>query len=74
MPHYANTTGKSNVVSYEQTEDGIIVEFGDRSRYEYTVASAGAAAIETMLRLAAHGSGLNGWIMRNVRKKYARKL
>lgn len=73
MPKYANTSGLSNVVSWEEIEGGIAVTFGDGSTYEYTAGSCGQAAVDTLITLARAGRGLNGWINRHVRKKYARK-
>lgn len=74
MPTYANTSGLSNVRSWEETEDSITVTFGDGSKYLYTDASAGAGNVAAMKRLAAAGSGLNSYINRRVKKGYARKF
>lgn len=51
----------------------IEVEFGDGSIYGYSETSAGAANVQTMIRLANKGSGLNSFIMKQVRKRYAYK-
>lgn len=49
----------------------IEVEFGDGSIYGYSETSAGASNVQKMIQLATAGRGLNAWINRNVRKKYA---
>ena len=72
MQRYANLGGGSNVVGYEIGADWIKVQFGDGSIYPYTYQSAGASNIELMKQLAAAGQGLNSFIMRAVRYRYAR--
>lgn len=72
MERYANLGGDSNVVGYEIGNDFIKVQFSDGSIYLYTYASAGASNIEQMKKLARNGQGLNAFIIRNVRYKYAR--
>lgn len=78
MPAYANTTGLSNVKSYRDGADldgsyYVAVEFGDGSTYVYTEQSAGRDNLERMMQLGRAGSGLNAFINRHVRKRYARK-
>lgn len=70
---YANTDGDSSVRAYEDGADYIRVRFSDGSVYLYTYASAGQANIERMKQLARAGTGLNSFIMSNVRKKYESK-
>ena len=74
MERYRNRGGDSGIVAYEIGLDFITVKFSDRSVYLYTYQSAGRANIERMKRLAIAGEGLNSFINRRVRKRYARKL
>jgi hypothetical protein len=74
MERYRNLGGASGVVAYETTATSIVVQFKDGWKYEYTAASAGAAAIGTMHRLASAGQGLNSFISREVRKAFSRKF
>ncbi|MDM8001213.1 MAG: hypothetical protein QUS33_14795 [Dehalococcoidia bacterium] len=74
MEPYKNLGGDSNVVAFEIGEGYIKVQFGDGSIYLYTDKSAGAANIAEMHRLARTGHGLNSFIQRVVRKRYAQKL
>jgi hypothetical protein len=74
MERYKNLGGDSNVMQYQLGEGLILVMFGDGSLYEYTNASAGSSAINTMHRLAVVGRGLNSFISTTVRKQYSRKI
>ena len=74
MERYKNLGGDSGVVAYELGKDSITVEFNDGSLYLYTYQSAGSNNIEQMKGLAVTGRGLNTFINKNVRKKYASKL
>lgn len=74
MERYTNIGGDSSVRAFECATDSIIVEFSDGSAYLYTHASCGQNHCEQMKRLARAGDGLNSYIMRNVRRGYARKL
>ncbi|BAW02936.1 uncharacterized protein TTMY_2576 (plasmid) [Thermus thermophilus] len=73
MKPYANLSGKSGVVAYEEGPDWICVKFSDGSSYLYTYRSAGSHHVEEMKRLARQGQGLNAYINRFVRKLYASK-
>jgi hypothetical protein len=73
MERYRNLGGDSSVVAYEIGHDFIRVQFSDGAIYLYTYASAGSQNIEHMKQLARQGQGLNSFIIRNVRKAYARK-
>ncbi|BCW94642.1 MAG: hypothetical protein WHS44_10080 [Fimbriimonadales bacterium] len=73
MERYADLSGQSGVAAYEIGDDYIRVQFKDGSVYLYTYESAGREHIETMKALACKGEGLNGYINRCVRKRYARK-
>jgi hypothetical protein len=74
MNQYKNLGGDSGVIGYEIKDGSITVQFKDRTEYLYTIQSAGAANIAAMHRLAVAGSGLNSFIMRTVRTKYAARL
>jgi len=74
MEPYKNRGGDSNVVAYEVATDSIKVQFRDGSVYLYTYQSTGQDAIERMKALATDGHGLNSYITRFVRKRYASKL
>jgi hypothetical protein len=74
MEKYKNLGGDSDVNRYEIGNDSIKVQFNDGSIYLYNYQSAGQSKIEQMKVLAQAGTGLNSFIMRNVRKAYAAKL
>lgn len=73
MERYRDIDGDSGVAEYELGTDYIRVKFKDGSVYLYTYASAGSSYIEEMKRLAVIGDGLNAFINKNVRKRYAKK-
>ena len=73
MERYRDIDNDSGVAGYEIGPDYIRVQFEDGSVYLYTYTSAGSSNIEEMKRLAASGDGLNAFIHRNVRKRYAKK-
>lgn len=73
MNHYANRGGNSNVLSYEIGNDFVAVNFkGTSKTYVYSYRSAGSNNVETMKQLAENGSGLNSYIMLNVKDKFER--
>lgn len=74
MPLYKDINGDSGVSAYEIKLDSIVVHFERGGSYLYTTASAGAVHIAEMKRLAEKGDGLNAYIYKYVRKKYAAKL
>jgi hypothetical protein len=74
MNRYANSGGNSNVVAYEIEQSSIKVQFADGWIYLYTSQSAGIESIERMKHLAMAGQGLNSFIAKVVRKRYASKL
>jgi hypothetical protein len=74
MPVYANLSGRSGVVSWEETDDSIEITFRDGSRYLYTRESLGSMdAVNILKGYADAGRGLNGYITKYVKKRYARK-
>jgi hypothetical protein len=74
MIRYRNTGGNSGVSAYELSTQGIKVMFNNGGVYLYTNTSAGSHNIATMKSLATSGSGLNSFIGRVVKMKYAVKL
>jgi hypothetical protein len=74
MQRYSNNSGESGVVAYDINAGSITVEFAGGERYLYTEASAGAANIARMQRLALAGRGLSTFISQVVRDGYARKF
>lgn len=67
MTKYQNKGWDSNIVSYENGEDYIKVEFasGRDTVYTYTYWSAWSWTIETMKSLAIEWKWLNSYISRN---------
>lgn len=74
MERYENRSGRSNVNSFEIDNDSIKVAFKDGSVYLYNYASTGVLDVERMKQLAVSGSGLNGFIGKVVKKRYAAQL
>lgn len=70
MERYSNYGGKSSIRFYEIEPMRIRVMFSDGKVYSYSYESAGIDHIEEMKRLARSGSGLNSYIMRNVKRAY----
>jgi hypothetical protein len=73
MEKYKNLDGDSGVASYEVGDTFVRVMFSDGAVYLYTNGSAGEQNINQMKMLAVNGDGLNAFINKNVRKKYAKK-
>jgi len=73
MQQYRNLGGNSGVVAFEIGSDYIKVQFRHSATYTYTYASAGSHNIETMKKLAVGGQGLNTFISKNVKDRYASK-
>lgn len=73
MNHYSNRGGNSNVRGYEIGHDFITVYFKGASKsYTYSYQSAGEHHVEKMKQLAERGSGLNSYIMLNVKNDFER--
>jgi hypothetical protein len=70
MTPYRNLSGDSGVLAYAIGADFIDVQFAGGDIYRYTSASAGAAALAQMKRLAASGRGLSTFISQVVRENY----
>jgi hypothetical protein len=73
MQRYKDVDGDSGVHSYEYGEEHIDVQFHNGHVYTYTYRSAGSHNIERMKVLADSGEGLNSFIMRRVKNRYAKK-
>jgi len=75
MTSYRNSSGNSNVASYEATEESIHVVFksGRYRNYLYNSVRPGQTVVERMKVLAAQGYGLNSYISSTVKNRYARK-
>jgi hypothetical protein len=73
MQRYLNLNGDSAVVAFEIGAGEITVQFEKSGFYLYTEESAGAANILQMHSLALAGRGLGSFIVRVVKKGYARK-
>ena len=71
MEQYKNLGRDSGVSFYEINSESITVQFSTGKIYLYTYQSAGSHNIEEMKLLAQNGEGLNSFINRVVRKKYA---
>lgn len=74
MERYKNLGGNSGVAAYGLGSDSVTVQFNDDATYLYNYVSVGRGNIETMKTLAKAGQGLNGFIMKHVRKSYAARL
>lgn len=73
MRPYVNTDGDSNVEAYEIGANYIEVKFKGKAKvYRYSYISTGRENVEQMKILAQRGTGLNSFIMRNVRTRYER--
>lgn len=73
MQKYQDINGDTGVFAYEDGDGFIAVKFKDNATYLYTNESAGSHNITQMKTLAQNGDGLNSFINRNVKKRYARK-
>jgi hypothetical protein len=71
---YRNLGRTSGVRAFEIDDEAIIVQFKDGAKYLYTYGSTGEKAIEKMKLLALKGKGLNSYISRVIRKRFARKI
>lgn len=74
MERYKNLGGDSNIVAYEIGNDSIKIQFGDGSIYLFNYQSTGKDNVERMKVLAVSGTGLNSFIQRFVKKRYAARL
>lgn len=73
MEIYKNLGGNSGVIAYKIEDTSISVRFQDGWHYVYTNQSTGVTNIEHMKLLANQGQGLNSFISKFVKKRYASK-
>lgn len=73
MRAYGDLGGDSGIAGYEPGPDYIRIEFTNGTVYLYTDASTGAEHVAEMKRLAAVGRGLNTYLNRWVRGRFARR-
>ena len=71
MENYGNAGGDSGISAYEIGADYVGVRFSNTGKvYTYSYARAGKTHVDQMKVLARSGSGLNSYIMRNVKNLY----
>lgn len=71
MERYRNSRGNSGVSAFEIGTSYIDVKFSGTARvYRYSYQKAGQNHVEVMKKMANKGSGLNSYIMRNVKELY----
>ena len=73
MPNYANLSGKSGVRAYQLGPGYILVSFKDGSTYRYDYPTTGKSQVDEMQNRARAGYGLNRYINKVVRFRYASK-
>ena len=73
MIRYRDWDNDSNVRAYEIGPDSISVQFKDGSVYLYTSLTPGRQEVAHMVRLAQAGDGLNSYISKVIKKRFARK-
>jgi hypothetical protein len=71
---YRNLGGNSGITAYKIEDDSIEVEFRGQSVYLYNYQKPGQKDVENMKKLAVSGQGLNSYISKYVRDRYARRL
>jgi hypothetical protein len=74
MTPYRDVDHDSNVAAFEIGASFIDVQFKGGATYRYTSHSVGSANLERMAHLARAGEGLNSFINREVKKRYAARL
>lgn len=74
MEQYGNSGGDSGVVGYEIGPECIVVAFNDGWKYLYDGTKPGTMVVAELQRLARSGHGLNSYLTRVVRGRFARKF
>jgi hypothetical protein len=74
MRPYKDTDDDSGVSGYEIGQGSIVVQFQKGGTYVYNAFRPGAAHVAEMQRLAQLGDGLNAYINKFVKKRFAAKL
>lgn len=67
---YPNLTGMSGVAAYKVEPTKIHIRFKTGRVYVYSYESAGESKVEAAKVYAATGTGLNSFIMRNMKNNY----
>lgn len=71
METYGNAGGDSGISAYEIGADYVSVQFSNTGKvYTYSYGRAGKSHVDQMKILARNGSGLNSYIMRNVKSLF----
>lgn len=73
MERYGNMGGDSGVVGFEIGQGSIIVLFKDGWKYLYDGTRPGAAVVAQLQQLARSGHGLNSYLTRVVKGRWAKK-
>jgi len=73
MKHYENAIN-SGVKMYEETADGIILQFEAGEKYLYNFIRPGEAHVKEMITLARKGVGLATYVNQHVRDNFYSKL
>ena len=74
MTPYKDLNNNSGVRAYNIGQSHIDIEFKDGTIFRYTSITVGQVNLEKMAHLAREGVGLNTFVNRVVRDKYAAKL
>jgi len=74
MERYGNKGGDSGVVGYEIGPGSIVVAFKDGWKYLYDGTRPGAAIVSQLQQLARSGHGLNSYLTKVVKGRFARKF
>ena len=74
MEPYKDIGGDSGISAFELGPGTITIRFSDGGIYRYDGSRPGAAHVARMQALAVAGNGLNTYINRHVRDRYADKL
>ncbi len=72
MNNYKNLSGGSGITQYQIEQTEIAIEFKGGKVYRWSYESAGRSNIEQMKAYAVAGSGLNSFIMKNVKSLYVK--
>lgn len=74
MERNGSNQGRATVVAYTMATGSIVIEFSDGWKYIYNHARPGALIVAEMQRLARSGQGLDSYIDRVVRDRFARRF
>lgn len=74
MERYGNRGGDSGVVGYEIEPGAIVIAFKDGWKYLYDGTRPGAPIVSQLQQLARAGHGLNSYLTKVVKGRFARKF